>query len=73
MMRKPPQRDWASITASKGTDQNAIIDAGALMTPAMMVEGEIRSSGTILSTEKIKQIPSPRGRTKVYAWPCKVS
>lgn len=42
----------------KVTDQNAIIDAGVLMTPALMVEGEIRSSGKILSAEQIKQVLS---------------
>lgn len=45
-------------SVEKVTDQNAIIDAGVLMTPALMVEGEIRSSGKILSAEQIKQILS---------------
>lgn len=43
-------------SVEKVTDQNAIIDAGVLMTPALMVEGEIRSSGKILSAEQIKQV-----------------
>ncbi len=45
-------------SVEKVTDQNAIIDAGVLMTPALMVEGEIRSSGKILSAEQIKQVLS---------------
>lgn len=45
-------------SVEKVTDQNAIIDAGVLMTPALMVEGEVRSSGKILSAEQIKQILS---------------
>ena len=42
----------------KVTNQNAIIDAGVLMTPALMVEGEIRSSGKVLSAEQIKSFLS---------------
>jgi small redox-active disulfide protein 2 len=42
----------------KVTNQNAIIDAGVLMTPALMVEGEIRSSGKVLSSEQIKSLLS---------------
>ncbi len=42
----------------KVTNQNAIIDAGVLMTPALMVEGEIRSSGKVLSAEQIKSLLS---------------
>jgi small redox-active disulfide protein 2 len=45
-------------SVEKVTDQNAIIDAGVLMTPALMIEGEVRSSGKILSAEQIKQILS---------------
>ena len=45
-------------SVEKVTDQNAIIDAGVLMTPALMVEGEIRSSGKILSAEQIKSFLS---------------
>jgi small redox-active disulfide protein 2 len=45
-------------SVEKVTDQNAIIDAGVLITPALMIEGEIRSSGKILSAEQIKQLLS---------------
>ena len=45
-------------SVEKVTDQNAIIDAGVLMTPALMVEGEVRSYGKILSTEQIKSFLS---------------
>lgn len=43
-------------SVEKVTDQNAIIDAGVLMTPALMVEGEVRSSGKVLSAEQIKTL-----------------
>ncbi len=45
-------------SVEKVTDQNAIIDAGVLITPALMVEGEIRSSGKVLSAEQIKSFLS---------------
>jgi len=45
-------------SVEKVTDQNAIIDAGVLMTPALIVEGEVRSSGKILSAEQIKSFLS---------------
>ena len=45
-------------SVEKVTDQNAISDAGVLMTPALMVEGEVRSSGKVLSAEQIKQVLS---------------
>ncbi len=45
-------------SVEKVTNQNAIIDAGVLITPALMVEGEIRSSGKVLSAEQIKSFLS---------------
>ena len=45
-------------SVEKVTNQNAIIDAGVLITPALMVEGKIRSSGKVLSTEQIKSFLS---------------
>ena len=41
-------------SVEKVTNQNAIIDAGVLITPALMVDGEVRSSGKVLSAEQIK-------------------
>ena len=43
-------------SVEKVTDQNAIIDAGILMTPGLMVDGEVRSSGKVLSEEQIKSL-----------------
>ncbi len=45
-------------SVEKVTDQIAIIDAGVLITPALMVEGEVRSSGKVLSAEQIKSLLS---------------
>ena len=43
-------------SVEKVTDQNAIINAGVLMTPALMVDGEVRSSGKVLSEEQIRPL-----------------
>lgn len=40
----------------KVTDMNAIIDAGVTRTPALAVNGEIRSAGKVLSIEEIKAL-----------------
>ncbi|QQS55931.1 MAG: TM0996/MTH895 family glutaredoxin-like protein [Candidatus Competibacteraceae bacterium] len=42
----------------KVTDINAIIDAGVMSTPALVVDGEIRSVGKVLSVEEIKTLLS---------------
>ena len=40
----------------KVTDINQIIDAGVMMTPALMIDGEIKSTGKVLSVNEIKKI-----------------
>lgn len=45
-----------SYTIGKITDRNAIIDAGVMMTPALMVDGKIKSSGKVLTAEQIKAL-----------------
>lgn len=40
----------------KGTEINAIIDAGVTRTPALVVNGEIKSSGKVLSVDDIKSL-----------------
>ena len=42
----------------KVTDMNAIIDAGVMSTPALTVNGEVRSAGRVLSVEEIKKLLS---------------
>jgi small redox-active disulfide protein 2 len=43
-------------TIGKITDRNEIIDAGVMMTPALMVDGKIKSSGKVLTAEQIKAL-----------------
>ncbi len=40
----------------KVTDMNAIIDAGVMSTPALVVNGEIKSMGKVLSVDDIKTL-----------------
>ena len=42
----------------KVTDMNAIIDAGVTRTPALAVNGEIKSMGKLLSVDDIKMLLS---------------
>ncbi len=40
----------------KVTDMNAIIDAGVMSTPALAVNGQVRSTGKVLSVDDIKTL-----------------
>jgi small redox-active disulfide protein 2 len=40
----------------KVTDINAIIDAGVTRTPALTVNGDVKSSGQVLSVDDIKKL-----------------
>ncbi|HRD67029.1 MAG TPA: thioredoxin family protein [Candidatus Competibacter sp.] len=42
----------------KVTDLNAIIDAGVMSTPALAVDGEVKSAGKVLSIEEVKKLLS---------------
>ena len=43
-------------SVEKVTDQNAIIAAGVLMTPALMVDGVVKSSGKVMTADQIKAL-----------------
>ncbi|SUS08041.1 Thioredoxin [uncultured Defluviicoccus sp.] len=43
-------------TVDKITDRNQIVDAGVMMTPALIVDGKVRSSGKVLTPEQIKAL-----------------
>ena len=40
----------------KVTDINEIISFGVMMTPALVVDGEVKSSGNVLSVDAIKEL-----------------
>ena len=43
-------------TVEKVTDSDRIMAMGVMFTPALAVDGEVKSSGKVLSTEQIKGI-----------------
>lgn len=45
-----------TYTVGKITDRDQIIDAGVMMTPALMIDGTVRSSGKVLTAEQIKAL-----------------
>jgi small redox-active disulfide protein 2 len=45
-------------SVEKVTDIVTIMDYGVAMTPGLVVDGEVRSSGKVLTVEEIKQILS---------------
>ena len=45
-----------SYSVGKITDRNQIIEAGVMMTPALMIDGKIKSSGKVLTPEQIKAL-----------------
>jgi small redox-active disulfide protein 2 len=45
-----------TYTVGKITDRDQIIDAGVMMTPALMIDGTVRSSGRVLTPEQIKAL-----------------
>jgi len=40
----------------KVSDPNRIIQFGIMLTPALVIDGRVRSAGRVLSTEQIKEI-----------------
>lgn len=40
----------------KISDMNTIIDAGVMTTPALAIDGEVKSAGRLLSVEEIKRL-----------------
>ncbi len=46
----------ATYEIVKVTDINEILKFGVMMTPAIVVDGEVKSMGKVLSTEDIKTV-----------------
>ncbi len=45
-----------TYNVGKITDRKAIVEAGVMMTPALMVDGKVKSSGKVLTPEQIKAL-----------------
>jgi len=44
-----------SAVVEKVTDTDAIMDMGVAVTPALAIDGVVKSAGKVVSTEKIKE------------------
>ena len=44
----------------KVTDMDQILSFGVMMTPALVIDGEVKSSGKVLSIEDIKKVISDK-------------
>ena len=47
-----------TYTLEKVTDMGAIVDAGIMTTPALCVDGDLKSAGHVLSPARIKPLLS---------------
>jgi small redox-active disulfide protein 2 len=45
-----------AYTLGKITERSEIVDAGVMVTPALMIDGKVRSSGKVLTAEQIKAL-----------------
>ncbi len=54
--RKAIEELELDATIQKVEDLNKITDYGVLMTPALVVDGEVKSSGKALTPEQVKKL-----------------
>lgn len=45
-----------AYSIGKITDRDAIVDSGVMMTPALMIDGKVRSSGRVLTPQQIRKL-----------------
>ncbi|MBU4272217.1 MAG: TM0996/MTH895 family glutaredoxin-like protein [Planctomycetes bacterium] len=50
------QQAGVEATVDKVTDINQMMSFGVMMTPALVIDGEVKSSGKVLSPEDIKKL-----------------
>ncbi len=50
------QQAGIEATVEKVTDINQMMSFGVMVTPALVIDGEVKSSGKVLSPEDIKQL-----------------
>jgi small redox-active disulfide protein 2 len=53
--RKAADELGIAYELEKVKDINAIMEYGVMMTPALVVDGEVKSAGKLLTVEEIKQ------------------
>lgn len=54
--KKAADEAGAAYGIEKVTDINKIMDMGVMMTPALAIDGEVKSVGKVLSVEEIKKL-----------------
>ena len=54
-VKKALEQESMDADIKKVKDMNKIIEAGIMMTPALEIDGEIVSSGKVISSEEIKE------------------
>jgi len=55
-VKKALEETGKKAEIEKVTDINKIIDAGVMATPALVIDGEVKSSGKIATVEEIKML-----------------
>jgi small redox-active disulfide protein 2 len=50
------EQSGAEATVEKVTDINVIVGFGVVTTPALVIDGEVKSVGKVLSPEQIKKL-----------------
>jgi len=55
-VKKAVKETGADCQIEKIEDIDAIIEAGVMLTPALLIDGNIKSSGKLLSVEEIKSL-----------------
>jgi len=51
--RRALERLGIEAEIEKVTDSNEIMEMGVMMTPAMVVDGEVKSTGRVLSSDEV--------------------
>ena len=54
--REAAEEAGVAYEIEKVTDLNKIMDFGVMMTPALAIDGEVKSVGKVLSVEEIKKL-----------------
>jgi small redox-active disulfide protein 2 len=54
--KKATEEAGVACEIEKVTDINKIMDMGVMMTPALAIDGEVKSVGKVLSVDEIKKL-----------------
>ena len=55
-VRRAVERLGVDIEIDKVTDSNEIMEMGVMITPAMAVDGEVKSTGRVLSPDEVIEL-----------------